>query len=547
MPEHNVVELVRICPLCGKHNPPEETFCACGAMLADVDFTHWGAQPAQPAAEQAAQPLTALLQPAPETLICPHADCAQPNPPGSVRCVYCNRPLAQARDESRDEKQAYLPAALRAQFHVLEVMPAGGGQADLLLAETPQGEPRVVKIYRNGITPDWEVLKNLQSIPAPYLVKFFGYGETNGVSWEAMEYCAEGSLRYLLERGPQSSEMIRRLVGQMAPLLTALHARHILHRDIKPENILLRSSSPLEIALSDFGAASLKMATQYFTGGARTAHYAAPEVLTGVLDEKADWWSLGMVVLEAATGKHPFAGLSEQIALHQLATRVVEVKDVYDDSLKMLCRGLLLRNPKRRWGADEVARWLAGDPALAMPEERGEGTLVRPYTLVQAECTDRNSLALALAKNWGEGKKDLARGVVANWVENELRDFNLARDINDVMIRRDLSDDARLLRVIMAALPGMPPVWKGRIITQATLARAAVLTLREDREALDWILSLYMEDVFKTLGDRGNADMSAIAGEWQRAVESYKVLWERARQLEEAWRKDPGLACLTGG
>jgi serine/threonine protein kinase len=82
--------------------------------------------------------------------------------------------------------------------------------------------------------------------------------------------------------------------------------------------------------------------------------------LTGVLDDKADWWALGMIALEAATGRHPFEGLSEQVINHHLATRSVDVRTVYDDRLRALCRGLLLRDPKRRWGGVEVARWLAG-------------------------------------------------------------------------------------------------------------------------------------------------------------------------------------------
>lgn len=529
MSDNTVNDVVRICPLCGKHNPPGETFCACGTLLADVDFTHLGSK-----APTTAPVEVALPSPAEAPVICPHADCAQPNPPGSQRCVYCNRAFDQP---GGDEQQSFLPPSLRARFLVLEVMPTEGGQADLVLAETAQHEKRVVKLYRKGIKPDWDVLERLPA--CDHLVQFFDHGTAEGVAYEIMEYCVEGTLRKLLDSGPQPNETLRRLIGQMSATLTALHARQILHRDLKPENILLRARSPLEIALTDFGASTLKMATQYFTGGARTVSYAAPEVLTGVLDEKSDWWSFGIILLEAITGRHPYAGLSEQVALHQLATQSVEVKDVFDDALRMLCRGLLLRNPKKRWGADEVARWLAGDESLVMPEDGSEGAAARPYMLVRSQCITRIDLALALARYWDEGKKDLMRGVVMKWVEQDLRDFNLARDIHDTMSRLDLSDDARLLRVIVSALPGIPPIWKGKVITQETLVRTATQAVNDNKEALGWLLSIYKENVLNVLGECGNADMEKISMEWVQGVETYRGLWERAKILEEEWRRRP--------
>ena len=91
-----------------------------------------------------------------------------------------------------------------------------------------------------------------------------------------------------------------------------------------------------------------------------------------------------MIVLEAASGRHPFDGLTEQVMNHQLATRPIDVRGVYDDELRQLCRGLLLRDPKRRWGRDEVSRWLAGDASLVIPDDaEGAATSVRPVPVRQ--------------------------------------------------------------------------------------------------------------------------------------------------------------------
>lgn len=534
-------ELIRICPLCGKQNAVEETFCTCGTLLADVDFTHPDSlvAPTVPTA-----PLSVLSPTAAELvgLICPHSDCAQPNPAGSTRCVYCDREFVPPAPV--DEQQFRLPPSLRPRYRLLSPMPSVGGQADVWLAENQAKQRCVVKLYRHGLEPDWQVLERLPSVDNPHVLRFFEHGVAEGVAFEVTEYCPEGDVRGLLEHWPLPDATLRALLAQLTTTLQALHAQHILHRDLKPDNLLLRSIEPLDIVLIDFGASSLKMATQYFTQGARTAHYAAPEVLTGVLDEKSDWWAVGMILLEAVSGRHPFAGLSEQIALHQLATQSVAVTGVIDEAWRMLCRGLLLRNPRKRWGAAEVQRWLAGDASLTMPEDSGDGTATRPYRLVKSECHTRSDLALALAKHWEEGKKDLRRGAVLNWVEHDLHDSNLAREIDDVRRRDDLSDDAKLLHVILRALPGMPPVWRGRVITQHTLLRAA--TQQNFPDALGWLASLYDEAVLSIPAEYGNTDLQQVADTWRSDLTHYQAQWERAKQAEDAYRQDPAHG-LSGG
>lgn len=443
-----------------------------------------------------------------------------------------------------DEQQFRLPISLRSRYRLLSPMPSIGGQADVWLAENQAKQQVVMKLYRHGIEPDWQVLERLPSVNNLHVLRFFEHGMADGVAFEVTEYCAEGDVRGLLEHWPLPDATLRALLEQITRTLQALHAQHILHRDLKPENLLLRAIEPLDVALIDFGASSLKMATQYFTKGARTAHYAAPEVLTGVLDEKSDWWSVGMILLEAVSGRHPFAGLSEQIALHQLATQSVAVTGVIDEGWRMLCRGLLLRNPRKRWGAPEVLRWLAGDASLTMPEDSGDGMATRPYRLVKSECRTRSDLALALAKYWEEGKKDLRRGAVLNWVEQDLHDSNLAREIDDVRRRDDLSDDAKLLHVILRALPGMPPVWRGRVITQHTLLRAA--TQQNFPDALSWLASLYDEAALNIPAEYGNTDLQQVATTWRSDLAHYQALWERAKQAEDTYRQDPAHS-LSGG
>ena len=350
---------VRVCPVCERDNPPDRTRCACGALLTGVDFSVRRPPPAEPppgdagdsaptpdaADEERATPAVAAASAPPvaaeagasaqPAIACPYPDCAQPNPAGSERCVYCNRPLQPLSHAIAGARP--LPAALRDAYRTVDVFPATGGEADILLvADAKSGERRVAKLYRRGIAPDFRLLDVLAQSVGDTVVRVLAHGVSDGAAYELLEYVPGGTLQDLLRAGPLPKADIRRIVKEIAEALAGIHAHRILHRDLKPENVLIRAKSPLELALTDFGIASFSAATQHFTTAARTTKYAAPEVLTGVLDAKSDWWSLGMIVLEAASGRHPFEGLTEQVMNHHLATRPIDVRGVYDDDLRLL-------------------------------------------------------------------------------------------------------------------------------------------------------------------------------------------------------------------
>ena len=535
---------VRVCPVCEAENAPALARCACGASLASVDFSLARAAAAAPAGEPAPSPPPALEPAAAPAsaapaVVCPHPDCAQPNPPGSSRCVYCNRPLAAAPAAASGARP--LPTALRDDYRVVEAFTAAGAEADLLLVEQVRGGGQcVVKLYRRGLEPDFRLLEILAQAVGDSVVRVLGHGISDGVAYEVLEYIPGGTLQDLLRSGPVGTADVRRIVEEIAAALNGIHAHRILHRDLKPENVLVRAKSPLELALTDFGIASLTAATQHFTSGARTTRYAAPEALTGVIDEKSDWWSLGMIALEAASGRHPFEGLSEQVMNHHLATRPIDVRSVYDDGLRRLCRGLLLRDPKRRWGAAEVARWLAGDTALDAPEDReGAASVVRPYRIGTAEATTAAELALAAAKHWQLAAKDLARGQLARWIEHELNDYDLLRKLRDIEEQRDLGADARLLRFLLAAAPDLPPIWQGVAVSRAAILMAARRAAGADDDARTWLDTLYRERVLAQFAAAGDRDLGDIDRCWREAWQQFTALWQAGRNAEETWRKQP--------
>lgn len=529
---------VRVCPVCERDNPPERARCLCGATLAGVDFTLRTVPVAVAAVGDDATPVPAADSRASATIACPHADCAQPNPPGGTRCLYCNRPLDPRAGVPGNR---VLPAVLRERYRVIEAFPATGSEADLLLvADAATAERAVAKIYRHGIAPDFRLLDLLSRTVGDSVVRVLGHGSADGVAYELLEYVPGGTLADLLQAGPLPKADIRRVVAEVAEALAGIHAQRILHRDLKPENILVRSTSPLSLALTDFGIASLSAATQHFTTAARTTKYAAPEALTGVLDAKSDWWSLGMIVLEAASGRHPFDGLNEQVMSHHLATRPIDVRDVVDDDLRLLCRGLLLREPARRFGAAEVDRWLAGDATLAVDADAvGVATVVRPYRIGAADATSRTELAAVLARNWDAARRDLARGQVARWLEHELHDYDLVRALRDAQDLRGVSEDARLLRLLLAAAPDLPPVWRGAAAGLEAVQVFAAAAAAGDEVARDWLDSLYRDQALAAYADIGNAALGELDRRWRSGWSRYVELCDAARRAEQKWRAQP--------
>jgi len=414
-----------------------------------------------------------------------------------------------------------------------------GSEADLYLVEhLATHERAVAKLYRVGLEPDFRLLSLLTKALGDAVVRVISHGVSEGVAYELLEYIPGGTLQDLMRAGALPREDVLAIVRELADALTGIHAQRILHRDLKPENVLVRSRTPLELALTDFGISSLAEGTQHFTSAARTTKYAAPEALIGVIDQKADWWSLGMIVLETATGRHPFDGLNEHVINHHLATRPIDVAAVYDDDLRRLSRGLLLRDPKRRWGADEVRRWLEGDATLVAPEETAAGA-ARPYRIGSTESSTLPELALALARHWEDGRKDLMRGQIGNWIEQELHDQNVMRKLRDVLDHRELSDDLRLLRFLVAVAPDLPPVWKGEAVSDEAILAAARRGLAGDEAADRWLDSLVRDKALAEFTQAPHADLREIDRRWRESWTHFLAVWNGAREAENVWRRKP--------
>ena len=202
---------------------------------------------------------------------------------------------SQSQATSRDDQRApfegvrvLVPQTLQDRFHIQKQLPTLGAEADILLADDLQHQRRVViKLYRQGIEPKSEVLAKIAEMAVEHVVQLYDHGQADGVWYEVMEYAQFGSLRDLIKK-TVPPELAKTILQELHAALNELHHHQIIHRDLKPENILVRELWPLDLMLTDFGIASVNVATQHLTSTSRTAKYAAPEAASGVLSAKAD-------------------------------------------------------------------------------------------------------------------------------------------------------------------------------------------------------------------------------------------------------------------
>lgn len=180
--------------------------------------------------------------------------------------------------------------------------------------------------------------------------------------------------------GPRPVREAVRIVASVARALHEAHRRGLLHRDVKPGNVLLQTDgTPL---LTDFGlVTAVREVDARITRTGQvlgTPSYMAPEQATdgaGALTPKADQYALGAVLYEALAGRPPYDGTAMEVLMSLVGgpPRPVEElrADLPRDVAVMLARSMD-RDRDRRYAsclafAEDLERWLAGEPILARP------------------------------------------------------------------------------------------------------------------------------------------------------------------------------------
>jgi hypothetical protein len=213
--------------------------------------------------------------------------------------------------------------------------------------------------------------------PHPNLVKVHATGSSGPLAYAVLDWIDGEPMSAAIERGQVEVSRSLDWVEQVARGLGHAHAAGIIHRDVKPSNILIRSDDGAPVVI-DFGLARAADAQTLTKTGTvlGTVHYMSPEQLSGArdVDDRADVWSLGVVLHELLTGELPFEGESMLELMGAISSaeppapssaRPLVSRDVDAVVARALAKDPRDRYPSALALAEDVRRARLGEPVLA--------------------------------------------------------------------------------------------------------------------------------------------------------------------------------------
>lgn len=172
---------------------------------------------------------------------------------------------------------------------------------------------------------------------------------------------ADESLEQRLRRGPLTLEEADTLLRQMTSALDYLHRQpeHWVHRDVKPANILYCNGV---WKLADFGLLRDANMTAASTTVVGTPGYVPPEAFRNQVSPAWDIWSLGVVLVEALTGKQPFAGESIERLINAILNSPPSNLQRLPEPFITIANGCLEKDPRKRINLIQILHLLDHPP-----------------------------------------------------------------------------------------------------------------------------------------------------------------------------------------
>jgi WD40 repeat protein/predicted Ser/Thr protein kinase len=381
------------------------------------------------------------------TICCPNPRCgkahsvAEANLGHAVRCSRCGKKFLAPRSDHEslsagqtrpaDPKRDSYPVSVGVappdgdpepppaigRFQVRQRLGAGGF-GTVYRAYDPQLEREVaLKLPRARTLGDprragrfLDEAKAAARLRHPHIVPVYDAGQEDGRPYIAYAFVKGRTL----EQAAAGGTDLRRaaaLVRDLAEALAYAHGQGIVHRDVKPANVLLDEAG--EPHLADFGT----------HGVLGTPAYMAPEQAHGGPPQPAsDQYSLGVVLYELLCGQRPFAGEHPLALPYHLANREPDppsdLRPEVPPDLDAVCLKALATAPADRYPtcqefADDLRRWLEGEPVRARHAGAGE-RLVRwcrrePRLALAAVAVALCLLAIALVSTVSARREASAR------------------------------------------------------------------------------------------------------------------------------------------
>jgi len=200
--------------------------------------------------------------------------------------------------------------------YTLERLLGQGGYAWAFVGRESDGTPIAIKVLKPRYAGDSQFESRFRNesetaakLEHPNIIRIRSVAKTGEHVYFAMDLCADSLGARIAREGPLPEGDILRLAHDIASALEFAHEEGVIHRDLKPDNVLIRSNGAA--VLTDFGIARAVSGYVASTGvnmTIGTPHYLSPEQAQGrPLDQRVDFYALGVTLYKAATGEVPFS------------------------------------------------------------------------------------------------------------------------------------------------------------------------------------------------------------------------------------------------
>jgi len=261
------------------------------------------------------------------------------------------------------------PGVVAGRYELGSVLGVGSSAVVHRARDLRRGVEVAIKCFRPGgserdLRQQRQEMALLARLDHPGLVRLHDGGLVEDCPFVVTDLVEGPTLAERIATGPPLAPgVVRRLGAHLADALAYVHAAGIVHRDVKPANVLLGDGGRPRLA--DFGIARALEATAATADGCvvGTAAYLAPEQVRGEFVAPAtDVYALGLVLLEALTGRREFPGAAVESATARLY-RSPAVPEGLPAGLGTVLTAMTQDDPRRRPPAAAVAAALSADPA----------------------------------------------------------------------------------------------------------------------------------------------------------------------------------------
>ena len=284
----------------------------------------------------------------------------------------------------------FIGKRLDGRYEIHELIGVGGMAYVYKAYDRVEGRWVAIKILKEEFSNNSDFLRRFRNeskaiavLNHPNIVKVYDVSFGDQIQYIVMEFIDGITLKeYIEQEGTIRWQEAVHFTTQILMALECAHEKGIIHRDIKPQNIMLLQDGSIKVA--DFGIARfLQSETQTMTDKAiGSVHYIAPEQASGdYITDKADIYSVGVMLYEMLTGKLPFvADNAVSVALVQLQAKPVkprELNPTLPRGLEQITMRAMEKNPVDRFQS-------AGEMLDDLDEFRRNPNIVFHYDLQTA-------------------------------------------------------------------------------------------------------------------------------------------------------------------